>query len=87
MSERPAFRKRWDDVEVRQGPLPEAVAWGAVQTLISGLIAFGGPAYLLDRWLGTEWIVLPGLLLGMVVALTIIWFRYGTDRSGAGGPK
>lgn len=82
----PQFRKRWDPPGVRQGPLPESVAWGVVQTLMSGLLGFGVPAWLLDRWLGTDWIVLPGLLVGMAVALTVVWFRYGTDRSGSGGP-
>ncbi len=67
----------------RPGPLPESVAWGAANTLISGLIGFGLPAWLLDRWLGTSWIVLVGLLTGMAVALTIVWFRYGTDRSAS----
>jgi hypothetical protein len=81
----PQFRKRWDPPGVRQGPLPESVAWGAVQTMLSGLLGFGVPGYLLDRWLGTDWIVLPGLLLGMAVALTVVWFRYGTDRSGIQG--
>jgi len=53
---------------------------------MSGLIGFGLPAHLLDRWLGTDWIVLPGLLVGMAVALTVVWFRYGTDRSAARAP-
>lgn len=68
------------------GPLPESVAWGAVNTLISGLIGFGLPGWLLDRWLGTNWIVMVGLLVGMTVALTIVWFRYGTDRSASSPP-
>lgn len=78
------FRKRWTTSGVSQGPLPESVAWGVVSTLMSGLLGFGVPAYLVDRWLGTDWIVLVGLLLGMAGALTIVWFRYGTDRSAAG---
>ena len=81
MNDQPARRFTLSNPFVAQGPLPESVAWGAVNTLISGLIGFGLPAWLLDRWLGTEWIVLVGLLVGMAAALTVIWFRYGTDRS------
>ncbi len=72
-----------DAIAPRPGPLPESVAWGAANTMISGLIGFGLPAWLLDRWLGTSWIVLVGLLTGMAVALSIIWFRYGTERSAS----
>ena len=81
MNDQPSRRFALSNPFVAQGPLPESVAWGAVNTLISGLIGFGLPAWLLDRWLGTEWIVLVGLLVGMAAALTVIWFRYGTDRS------
>lgn len=81
MNDQPTRRFSLSNPFVPKGPLPESVAWGAVNTLISGLIAFGLPGWMLDRWLGTDWIVLVGLLLGMAVALTVIWFRYGTDRS------
>jgi hypothetical protein len=33
---------------------------------------------LLDRWLGTTWLVLVGLLVGVGLAFYLIWFRYGT---------
>jgi len=81
VNDQPARRFSLSSPFIPQGPLPESVAWGAVNTLISGLIGFGLPGWLLDRWLGTEWIVLVGLLVGMAVAMTVIWFRYGTDRS------
>lgn len=79
-SERPS-RLPLGEQPKRQGPLPESVAWGAASTLISGLIGFGVPGWLLDRWLGTGWLTLVGLLLGMAAGLTVIWFRYGTSRS------
>ena len=66
----------------RPGPLPESVAWNVVSTLMSGLLGFGVPGFLLDRWLGTDvWFTLVGLVLGMAAALTVVWFRYGTGRS------
>ena len=64
-----------------EGPLPESVAWNVVSTLMSGLLGFGIPGFLLDRWLGADgWLTLLGLVLGMAAALTVVWFRYGTQR-------
>lgn len=65
----------------RDGPVPETAAWNVMAYLLAGLLGFGLPGWLLDLWLGTSWLVLVGLLLGMAVALTTIWFRYGVTRS------
>lgn len=59
---------------------PDGVGFGALNVMISALILLGVPGYLLDRWLGTNWIVAIALILGMALALTIVWFRYGTGR-------
>ena len=61
-------------------PLPESAAWNITATMMSGLLGFGLPAYLLGRWSGWEWLTAVGLLAGMALALTIVWFRYGTYR-------
>lgn|GEM_PF-5417256 len=61
-------------------PLPESAAWNITATMMSGLLGFGLPAYLLGRWSGWEWLTAVGLLAGMGLALTIVWFRYGTYR-------
>ena len=43
-------------------------AAAASYTLIGGIIVLGGLGYLADGWLGTEpWLLLGGLLLGIVV--------------------
>jgi ATP synthase protein I len=65
----------------RDGALEESRAWNVLAYLLSGVLGFGLPAWLLDRWLGTGWLTPVGLLAGMALALTTIWFRYGTDRS------
>jgi ATP synthase protein I len=62
----------------RDGPLEEAQAWSLVSYLLAGLLTFGGLGLLLDRWLGTSWLVLVGLLTGAGLAFYLIWFRYGT---------
>ncbi|GAA1802431.1 MAG: AtpZ/AtpI family protein [Actinobacteria bacterium] len=51
--------------------------WDALSYVLAGPLTFGIPAYLLDRWLGTSWIVLPGVLIGMAVSLYAVWVRYG----------
>lgn len=65
----------------RDGPVPETAAWNVMAYLLAGLLGFGLPGWLLDSLLGTSWLAPVGLLLGMAVALTTIWFRYGTNRS------
>jgi len=54
-------------------------AWRSIAYLISGPLIYGGLGYLLDRWLGTNWIVGAGIVGGMVLSLYLIWFRYGSD--------
>ncbi len=72
----PPSRRPSDDG--RDGPLAEARAWGIVSYLLAGLLTFGGLGLLLDRLLGTSWLVLVGLLAGTGLAFYVIWFRYGT---------
>lgn len=61
--------------------LQEAAAWNVVAYLMSGVLGFGVPAWLLDSWLGTSWLLPVGLVAGMGASLWLIWFRYGTYRS------
>ena len=53
--------------------------WDAMSYVLAGPIVFGLPAYVVDRLLGTNWIVLPGVLVGMAVSLYLVWVRYGCD--------
>jgi F0F1-type ATP synthase assembly protein I len=53
-------------------------AWRTVAYLITGPLLYGGIGYLLDRWLGTSWIVGVGIVGGMALSLYLIWFRYGS---------
>lgn len=45
--------------------------------LLSGPLVWGGVGLLLDRWLGTGFFVVLGLLLGIGAALYLVWLRYG----------
>lgn len=53
-------------------------AWRSVAYLISGPLLYGGLGWLLDRWLGTTFLVGVGIVGGMALSLYLIWFRYGS---------
>ncbi|WP_347352082.1 hypothetical protein [Intrasporangium sp.] len=53
-------------------------AWRVFAYLLSGPLTYGGIGWLVDRWLGTSWIVGVGIVGGMAVSIYYIWFRYGT---------
>ena len=47
--------------------------------LLSGLLFWGGAGWALDRWLGTSFFTLIGLLVGMGGALYLVWLRFGRE--------
>lgn len=47
--------------------------------MLIALLVFGGIGYLLDRWLATRWIVIAGLLLGLIVGM----YRFIKDATAA----
>jgi ATP synthase protein I len=65
------------------GGLPEAEAWHAMSSLLTGVLLYGGAGWLLQQWLGWAWLTPIGLAVGMAAAVTSVWFRYGVDRSRA----
>jgi F0F1-type ATP synthase assembly protein I len=53
------------------------VAWSIVTYLVSGVIAWGGLGWLLDRWLDTQVFVPIGALVGFAGAFYLIIRRHG----------
>ena len=53
------------------------VVWSILGTLIAGVLAWGGIGWLLDRWLGTRYLVAVGIVVGMAGAFYLIIKRYG----------
>ena len=43
------------------------VAYAAGLTIFVSVVSFMGVGWLLDRWLGTSWLMVTGLVLGAVV--------------------
>jgi ATP synthase protein I len=53
------------------------IVWSILGTLVAGVLAWGGIGWLLDRWLGTEFLVAVGILVGAAGAFYLIIRRYG----------
>ncbi len=56
-----------------QRPRPDP--WHAFGYLVSGVAFYGVVGWLLDRWLGTSWLVVIGILLGAALGLYLTWKR------------
>lgn len=57
----------------------QSLATSVTAYLISGPVVFGGGGWLLDKWLGTGFFVVIGLLAGMAMSLYVILLRYGSE--------
>jgi F0F1-type ATP synthase assembly protein I len=57
----------------------ENALWSIVGYLLSGLLIWGGIGWGLDRWLGTTYLVLIGMLLGAGASIYLVWLRFGRD--------
>ena len=63
----------------RQNKSDENAMWTILGYLLSGLIFWGAVGYAADRWLGTNYLTLVGLLVGMGVAIYLVWLRFGRE--------
>ena len=54
------------------------VVWSILGTLVAGVLAWGAIGWLLDRWLGTSYLVAVGILVGAAGAFYLIVRRYGS---------
>ena len=73
------------------------MGWGITGTLLSGIVVWGGVGLLLDRWWGTRFVALIGVLLGLTAAIYLVVVKYGavpppsggdsSDRDGPGPPR
>jgi ATP synthase protein I len=66
-----------DDINNSQNE--ENALWSIVGYLLSGLMIWGGIGWGLDRWLGTTYLVLVGMLLGAGSSIYLVWLRFGRD--------
>jgi len=57
----------------------ENALWSIFGYLLSGLLFWGGVGWGLDSWLGTNYLLLLGLLVGMGASLYLVWLRFGRE--------
>ena len=52
--------------------------------MLSGIVVWGGAGLALDRWLGTRFFVLIGVVLGLAVAIYLVVVKYAPPVPPAG---
>jgi len=57
-------------------PTPSGDPWVSFGYLVGGALFYGGLGWLLDRWLGTEFLLPVGLLFGIGLALYLVFKLY-----------
>lgn len=82
---RPAPPPESDPLE-QGGPVAESAAWSILSYLITGPLLYGGLGWLLDEWLGTQFLVALGIVGGMALSLYVVYVRYGTRESPPWSP-
>ena len=63
----------------RHNKRDENAMWTIFGYLLSGLLFWGGAGYAADKWLGTAYLTLIGLIVGMGGALYLVWLRFGRE--------
>lgn len=51
-------------------------ATSIIAYLLAGPLTFGLIGWGLDQWIGTSFLIIIGILLGMGLAFYVIWLRY-----------
>jgi F0F1-type ATP synthase assembly protein I len=64
------------DAPARQ-PSGADIGWGITGTLLSGIVVWGGVGLALDRWWGTRFVALIGVIFGLGVAIYLVVVKYG----------
>jgi F0F1-type ATP synthase assembly protein I len=72
-------RKNSNDDNISNSQNEENALWSIVGYLLSGLLIWGGIGWGFDRWLGTTYLVLIGMLLGAGASIYLVWLRFGRD--------
>lgn len=80
MPQRPA-RPSSTDSELSRGD-----AWHAFGYLVSGVVLYGALGWALDQWWDTRFLVVIGILLGVVLGLYATWARFFGPRRRTSEP-
>jgi ATP synthase protein I len=55
---------------------PQGDPWRAFAYTVSGVAVYGLIGYLLDRWLGTSFLVAVGICAGAAMGIYMTWARF-----------
>lgn len=58
---------------------PGGDPWQAFSYLVAGVLLYGGLGWLADRWLGTSFLVMIGILLGAGLGGLLVFKRFGVS--------
>ncbi|TWD75131.1 hypothetical protein FB561_6569 [Kribbella amoyensis] len=58
-------------------PNTSADGWRVLSYLIGGVLVYGAIGFGLDRWLGTQFLLPVGIVLGAGLTIALLHFRYG----------
>lgn len=61
---------------------PQGDPWHAFGYLTAGIFIYGAIGWGLDRWLGTSFLVVIGILVGAALGLYLTWTRFRPDAAG-----
>lgn len=61
---------------------PRGDPWHAFGYIVSGVAVYGAIGWLVDRWLGTSFLVAIGILLGAGFGLYMTWARFNKPVPG-----
>ena len=56
-----------ENEEQQETTRKSGIAYAAGLTIFFTVVSFMGVGWLLDRWLGTSWIMIAGIVLGAIV--------------------
>jgi ATP synthase protein I len=59
---------------------PQGDPWHAFGYVVSGVAVYGFLGWLLDRWLGTSFLVAVGIILGAGLGIYMTFVRFNTQQ-------
>lgn len=54
-----------------------SAAWSVPSYILSGIILYGGGGWLLSRWTGVAVLTPIGVLIGVILAIYLVYRKYG----------
>ena len=65
------------DSSAERSDSPAGDPWHAFGYLVAGVLFYGVVGWALDRWLGTSFLVVIGILFGAVLGIYMTFARFG----------